>query len=214
MKRNVPLKRSGFKPAVFGAVRSDSIEPKPAPGPRKRKCKSCKTSFTPFRPLEAWCSPECAVIIAKDRLAAQERKIDRAKKQALKTLPQLLKEAQIEFNRFIKLRDRLAGYPCVSSGRPLDWSGNAVDAGHMRSVGSAPHLRFNEDNVHAQSKHDNLWKSGNVVEYRINLIARIGLERVEALENNNAVHKWTKDEVRAIRDQYRIKANQLSKELK
>jgi hypothetical protein len=103
----------------------------------------------------------------------------------------------------------LAGHPCISSGRPLDWSGNQTDAGHFRSVGSAPHLRFNEDNVHAQSKHDNQFLSGNAVEYRIGLIARIGLDRVEALESDNAARKWTIEELMQIRDEYRLKLKKL-----
>lgn len=142
-----------------------------------------------------------------------EKRRERARKEALKTIPELIKEAQREFNRFIRARDRLAGFPCISSGRPLDWSGNAVDAGHFRSVGSASHLRFDERNVHAQSKHDNQWKSGNVVDYRINLIERIGLEAVEALEADNRVHKWTREELIAIKEKYRAKARELEKQM-
>jgi len=232
LARKKPMARSGFKPAVFGAVRAtveQKTEGQPKP-PKARKCavKSCRKQFMPDKPFVVWCSEDCGAEIAQVKLAkakaAQsaaakrakkaERAGDRVKAEALKTLPELLREAQREFNRFVRFRDRLGGFPCISSGRALDWSGNATDAGHYRSVGAAGHLRFNEDNVHAQSKHDNQYKAGNVVEYRINLIARIGLERVEALENNNAVHKWTKDEVRGIRDTYRAKANQLSKELK
>jgi hypothetical protein len=141
---------------------------------------------------------------------AQGKRELRARKAALKTIPDLLKEAQREFNVYIRERDRLAGHPCISSGRILDWSGNNVDAGHYRSVGSAPHLRFDERNCHAQSKHDNQWKSGNAVDYRIGLIARIGLEAVEALEADNRIHKWTREELIAIRDKYR----RLTKELR
>jgi hypothetical protein len=130
----------------------------------------------------------------------------------MKGIPQLIKEAQQAFNTAIRERDRAAGFPCISSGRPLDWSGNAVDAGHWRSTGSAPHLRFNPDNCHAQSKHDNLYLSGNVQAYRVGLIARIGLERVEALENNNEVHKWTREELIEIKTKYAALARQLRKE--
>lgn len=201
---------------------SPAAEAKPMPGPRTRKCgvKGCDVRFVPRSILHKACGPEHAQLIgttvaAKQRAKAKkaERAKDRITSEALKTLPELLREAQREFNRFIRLRDRLAGFACISSGRLLDWSGNATDAGHYRSVGAAGHLRFNEDNVHAQSKHDNQYKAGNVVEYRINLIARIGLARVEALESNNTIHKWAKDEVRDIRDTYRTKANQLAREL-
>jgi hypothetical protein len=213
LARKSLLKRTPFQPT----------KPNPMPGPRTRKCgvKGCDVRFVPRSMLHKACGPEHAELIgatvaAKQKAKAKkaERAKDRITAEALKTLPELLREAQREFNRFIRFRDRLAGFSCISSGRPLDWSGNATDAGHYRSVGAAGHLRFNEDNVHAQSKHDNQYKAGNVVEYRINLIARIGSERVEALESNNTVHKWTKDEVRGIRDTYRAKANQLAKELK
>jgi hypothetical protein len=50
------------------------------------------------------------------------------------------------------------------------------------------------------------------VDYRLGLIARIGLERVEALEATNAPAKWHRDELRAIRDTYRAKSKQLEKE--
>lgn len=145
-----------------------------------------------------------------DRMAAKvERAETRRRKEALKTVPDLIKEAQIAFNAFIRERDRQAGHACISSGRPLDWSGNAVDAGHYRSTGAASHLRFHEDNCHAQSKHDNQFLAGNAVDYRIRLVARIGLARVEALEADNQVRKWTRLELMGIRDTYRAKLKEL-----
>lgn len=176
--------------------------------PKPRPCQACGKPFVPARPLQSVCSPRCAARKVKQDKAEERAKIV-TRKAALKTIPQLLREAQVAFNAFIRTRDRAAGYPCISSGRPLDWSGNAVDAGHYRSVGAASHLRFNEDNVHAQSKHENQFLAGNAVDYRINLIARIGLARVEALEADNRVHRWTHDELRAIRDEYRAKLKQL-----
>lgn len=108
------------------------------------------------------------------------------RKEALKTRGDHIREAQQAFNEFIRARDQAAGHQCISSGKPLDWSGNAVDAGHYRSVGSAPHLRFDERNCHAQSKQDNRFLSGNAVDYRIGLIARIGQEAVDALNQTRA----------------------------
>lgn len=233
LARKKPMTRSGFKPAVFGAVRAtveQKTEGQPKP-PKARKCavKSCRKQFMPDKPFVVWCSEDCGTEIAQAKLAkvkaAQsaaakrakkaERAGDRAKREEQKTLPELLAEARTEFNRFIRLRDH--DKPCICCGkfpRVSHLTGGEWDAGHYRSVGSAGHLRFNEDNVHRQRKQCNRDGAGRAVDYRIGLIARIGLERVEALENNNAVHKWTKDEVRAIRDTYRAKANQLAKELK
>lgn len=186
--------------------------------PRPKKCAHCKTQFQPARNFQSWCSADCAVEIAKAKQAkqkAQEAAKERAQhakaKEAVKTRGQHAKEAQIAFNAFIRERDRQAGHSCISSGRPLDWSANAVDAGHYRSVGSAPHLRFDERNCHAQSKQDNRYLSGNAVDYRIGLIKRIGLEAVEALEADQAPRRYTIEDLKTIKAHYRARLRDLKK---
>lgn len=175
---------------------------------RPKACKQCGANFYPLRPMQAVCGAYCASKLVRDQKKA-ERESVKVRKEAIKTIPDLIKEAQIVFNKFIRLRDQLAGHPCISSGRPLDWSGNATDCGHYRSTGAASHLRYHEDNAHAQSKHDNQYLAGNVVDYRINLIRRIGLERVEALENENTPHKWTREELLEIKATYKRKLKEL-----
>jgi hypothetical protein len=194
-------------------------------GFRRTRCAHCRAKLTPERPsqiVHAECAEPYAIAKREKEERAQAKaarmaaKVERAetrrRKEAIKTIPQLTREAQLAFNAYIRARDQAAGHDCISSGRPLDWSGNAVDAGHYRSTGAAPHLRFNEDNCHTQSKHDNRFLAGNVIEYRIRLLDRIGLARVEALEANNEIRKWTREELIAIRNEYRAKAKQLKKE--
>lgn len=176
-----------------------------------KACAFCQNLFQPLRPLQQVCKPLCGLRLVRAK-KAKERVETRKRREAIKTIPDLIKEAQHAFNAFCRERDRQAGHPCISSGRALDWSGNGVDAGHYRSVGAASHLRFDERNVHAQSKHDNQWKSGNVVEYRINLIKRIGLEAVEALEADNTPRKWLREDLSAIKAEYRAKLKELEKE--
>lgn len=175
---------------------------------RPKACKHCGISFYPLRPLQAVCSVMCASRLVK-AAKKNERETVKARKVAIKKISELVADAQRSFNLFIRKRDQLAGYPCISSGKPLDWSGNAVDAGHWRSTGAASHLRFNEDNCHAQSKHDNRYLAGNAADYRIGLIARIGLERVEALEADNTPHKWTREELIEIKEFYKRKLKEL-----
>ena len=147
------------------------------------------------------------------RMAAKvERASIKARKEAIKTIPVLIKEAQREFNAYIRARDR--DRPCISCGAPppdLSALHSGRDAGHYRSTGSASHLRFHEDNVHAQCVHCNQWGAGRAVDYRIGLVARLDLARVEALEHNNTPHKWTNDELRGIRDTYRAKLKDIQK---
>lgn len=183
---------------------------------KPKKCKVCKTAFTPAMALATVCGWPCAQELAKNLREAKEkkaavvdRKETRAKLEKLKTRGQWIAEAQTAFNAYIRERDKQAGHPCVSSGRPLDWNGNAVDAGHFRSRGSAPHLRFDERNCHAQSKHDNRYLSGNVTGYRLGLIDRIGLEAVEALECDQTPRRHSIDDLKAIKAEYTLKLKQL-----
>lgn len=188
--------------------------------PKAKTCKNpaCKTSFVPQRLGQAVCNYACGLAIkdvnqekARKALADVGRKAVKAQKEKLKSRGEHMRETQIAFNAYIRLRDQLAGHACISSGKPLDWSGNAVDAGHYRSVGSAPHLRFDEKNCHAQSKQDNRFLSGNAVDYRIGLIVRIGLEAVEALEADQSVRKYTVDDLKAIKAHYRALARELKR---
>lgn len=188
--------------------------------PKPKTCKNpaCRDSFVPQRLGQAVCSPKCALatvelqkVKEKKSLAQAGRREIKVRKEALKTRGDHIREAQQAFNEYIRTRDQAAGHLCISSGKPLDWSGNAVDAGHYRSVGSAPHLRFDERNCHAQSKQDNRFLSGNAVDYRIGLIARIGQEAVDALESDQSVRKYTVDEIKAIKAAYRAKTRELKK---
>lgn len=182
----------------------------PAPA-RPRKCKVCPETFRPLRPMQRVCSPACAAEDAKRKrekdqrkAAAADRVQTRAQKEALKTVPELIAEAQKEFNAWVRFRDR--DQPCICCGK---WApkgealtGGSWDAAHYRSRGSAGHLRFDENNCHRALKQCN---THGHTDYRGGLIARIGLEAVEALEANNAVVKWTKERLREIRDHYRAK---------
>jgi hypothetical protein len=176
---------------------------------KNKVCQMCGALFTPVRPMMVVCSPACAMKKVRQE-KVQERAKVRTRKEAIKTIPVLIKEAQREFNAYIRARD--AHQPCISCGAaPPDLSGLHAgrDAGHYRSVGSASHLRFHEDNVHAQCVHCNQWGAGRAVDYRIGLVARLDLARVEALEHNNTPHKWTHDELRAIREAYKKKLKEL-----
>lgn len=186
--------------------------------PKKCRAPGCGQRFKPSLSTQKVCSMACARAMAKDpklqKVAAkaitrQKRQDLQERREKLKTKGEHLQEAQQAFNAYIRERDRLAGYACISSGRPLDWNGNAVDAGHYRSTGAAPHLRFDENNCHAQSKHDNRYLSGNVAEYRLGLIQRIGLTAVEALEADQAPRRYTIDDLKAIKAEYRAKIKQL-----
>lgn len=189
---------------------------------KPRKCRICKRDFQPVRPLQNVCSVECAQAKAKvdrakaERVAALEsRKVIRLKREQLKTRSDYMKEAQRAFNAFIRERDK--DQPCICCGASLVASGSssatggAFDCGHYRSVGSAPHLRFDERNAHGQTKKCNRYGAGRAVDYRIGLIARIGLPAVESLESDNTPRHWTKEDLIQIRETYRAKLKVLKR---
>lgn len=183
-----------------------------------RKCKACRAPFEPVRPMQAACCPECAIAVATagrakcEKVAATtDRRDTRAKLDKLKTRGQHQADAQAAFNSFIRARD--AGKPCICCGRTGagQTHGGEWDAGHYRSRGSAPHLRFDERNVHAQLKQCNRYDSGNIVGYRMGLIDRIGLAAVEALESDQEPRRHSIDELQQIKKTYAAKACELLK---
>lgn len=177
-----------------------------------KTCRHCAKEFQPARPLQAVCSAVCATRKARADSAAkraQERTQTRVRREALKTIADRIREAQKEFNAYIRLRDH--DQPCICCGHSLGAGdiGGRFDAGHYRSTGSAAHLRFDERNCHGQRKACNRYGAGRAVDYRLGLISRIGLAEVEALEADNRSHKWTHEELISIRALYRAKRKHL-----
>lgn len=183
-----------------------------------KACKQCGSAFSPWSSTQTVCGRVCARRLVNAERAQEkeraklDRMMDRAKRRSLETIPQLIKAAQREFNAFIRERDK--HQPCICCGAPLnlDSVGGGYDCGHYRSTGSASHLRFDERNAHAQTKRCNRYGAGRAVDYRVGLIARIGLAAVEALEADNTPVKWDRDTLRQIAVIYRTKTRQLKKE--
>lgn len=178
--------------------------------PKDRVC-YCGRAFTPARPLQAVCGPVCAIRKAKkDRSESEkaERAQTKERKQSLKTIAQLIADAQVPFNAFIRERDKDKG--CFVCGRPFrDVPGQVQHAGHVRSRGAAGHLRFNEDNCMGECEGCNGPHGAKPHQIKAGAIARIGAERFEALENDNTPKKWTREELIGIRDEYKKKLKEL-----
>lgn len=182
--------------------------------PKHRKPKSCiicKTEFLPWSTTQKVCSPECSIVYGKkveaDKQAIVQSKEWKKRKADSKPLSHWINMTQRAFNDFIRARD---GEVCISCGSP---SAVSYHAGHYRTTKSATQLRFNEDNCHSQCSACNVHESGAIGPYRINLIAKIGLQRVEALENNNTPHRYTREELEVLRACYRKKTRDLIRQL-
>jgi len=172
---------------------------------KSKKCKVCKQVFVPTRNLQAVCSPLCAIEHSNKLKATKVKKEHREAKEKLKSRADWMREAQTAFNAFIRARD--ARLPCVSCGRAHT---GQYHAGHYRTVGGNPELRFNEENVHKQCAPCNDHLHGNIVNYRISLIQRIGLERVEWIEGKHEPKKFTIEDLKAIKATYKAKLKEIT----
>ena len=178
-----------------------------------KKCKGCGLGFEPSRPMQSVCSPVCALEHTRNKSKASKEKKQRAKtrtaRELLKTRSDFLKEAQTEFNKFIRLRDE--GLPCISCDKP-DNGQHQRHASHYRSSGNNPVLRFDEDNCHSSCSTCNSHLSGNLIEYRIRLIKKRGQSVVDRLEGPQPPAKWTIEGIKAIKAKYRQLTKDLAKE--
>lgn len=174
-------------------------------------CKQCKAEYQPRKPLQTVCSLTCALDRSREgrREAARkdQRRRDTETRARLKTLSARRKEAQAAFNEYVRMRD--FNKPCVSCGQS-PYQGQR-HASHYRSRGAASHLAFNLYNVHASCAQCNSSKSGNIIPYRVELIRRIGQERVEALENDNQTRRFSHDYLNRMKKIMRKKARMIRK---
>jgi len=172
---------------------------------RLKTCKSCRNKFVPVRQLQSVCSAACAIAIVRTKQAKRAAKQQRQDKQRIKTKAQYAKEAQIECNKYIRIRDK--DLSCISCGRFHD---GQYHASHYRSVGACPELRYCEWNIHKACSPCYLHKSGNILEYRIGLIQKIGIEKVEWLESKHPANHYSIEDLKGIKELYKQKTKQLT----
>lgn len=167
------------------------------------KCKNCKAIFKPKQFNRKYCTAdECNDLyfeFLKKQAQKKWNKEKKIKKENLQTVQELLKLTQIVFNKWIRSRDK--NTPCISCRNPVP---KKVNAGHYIASGKSKFLTFHEDNVHLQCEYCNTYLHGNLLDYRINLIEKIGLERVQYLEDNrNKTKKYTREELKEIMQKYK-----------
>lgn len=187
--------------------------------PKPKICPICSTEYIPRSSLQKVChnytyalefnrQADAKIADRKNRTREKEERAEwRKRKEAVKPLKHWEDATQRVVNDYIRERDR--DLPCISCGT---WNTVQWESGHFRSRGAASHLRYNEDNIHKQCHRCNAELSSNAIPYRIALVEKIGLERVEALENNNTPHRFTREELKGIRMHYRALMRALIKQ--
>jgi hypothetical protein len=172
------------------------------------KCNNCKEVFKPRKFNWKYCQSDVCNNIGvqelikkvREKKAKDNRNNTKEEKEALLTHRDYLKIFQTVFNTYIRTRDK--ELPCVSCGKNNE---KQFHAGHYRSVGSCPELRFEELNVWRQCATCNTYLHGNLIEYRKELIKRIGVDQVEWLEGPQPSNKLMIPEIKSKIVEYKLK---------
>jgi hypothetical protein len=161
--------------------------------PKTKACRICKLSYMPRSSLQVVCSPPCAIAHAEKTRQKREkceqkavRKVDREKKQKLKTWQQWFNEAKEVAQKYARIRDYRLG--CVSCSKPPNWHGQ-WHGSHFRPAGNFKAVALNLWNIHKACSECNNWKSGNLVEMTDTLVVKIGQEKVDWLKSQTQPYR-------------------------
>ncbi len=166
------------------------------------------SSFTSTR--AKYCKPCLLTRKYEQKYNMVVRSLERSKNKKQKTvgiirLNDLKKEAQKTFNKYIRLRDK--DLPCISCGAT---QATAWHAGHYWAQGMNGALRYEPLNVNLQCAGCNVWKHGNLLNYRFGLINKIGEDLVDWLdEHHTEIKKWGREELESIISEYKEKIKEL-----
>jgi len=191
---------------------------------------NCGKEFTQQKPMQKVCSPRCAAQYAEQQRWKKEKKETRAAlkefNQNNKRISEWIKEAQKAVNAYVRVRDYHE--PCISCGKSRaqieqeqGWkTGGAWDAGHFKTRGAHPELRFNLWNNHKQCKSCNggsgkFSHKAKTVDsrYEENLRAKIGDEKVDWLQGPHAPKKFTREYCERVKAVFNKKARMRKKRL-
>lgn len=183
------------------------------------RCPICRNEFKRLSMTQKVCreNPACAEQYGREKArqdaekqkrkeAKQERLHIKERKEALKTKGDVARELQVIVNKYVRERDLKAGYGCISCGTQ---SSPRWDGGHFRSVGSAPHLRFDSRNIHLQCAKCNSFLAGNLLAYKEKLPERIGQKAFDELLADQTPRHYSKDQLNELKVIYRIKLKEL-----
>jgi hypothetical protein len=172
------------------------------------KCKFCKKEFTQFNSTISVCGYQCAIEWGK--LHPKKTSIKRVNsqlkseaKEKLETYSQKVNKAKVIFQKWIRERDK--DLPCISCGTT---KASMWHASHFKKAETFSGVIFHELNTWKSCSKCNVFLNGNELKYRENLVKKIGVKEVEALEqlaNETRTKKWTIEELQLIKTKYKIK---------
>lgn len=172
-------------------------------------CSKCLTTF--YTTTDAG---KLLVLKAYNKAVKPRREFEKAQseKKQKSEIKRLKIQAEKWVHKYIRERDKYK--PCISE--LTEWNKDH-QAGHLYPKGKYEGLRYDYDNINGQSIQGNIFKEGNVQDYRINLIQRIGLERVRELDKKAAfwkanIKRWEVDELKMIIEKAKLDFKNLDNE--
>ena len=185
------------------------------------KCCGCKERFdrtieTAYRsPTNSWFhSSECAASYAMVKSIKQKQKKAKARmnkmRAEVKGLGHWKHQTQKVINGYVRARDK--GKSCISCDKlEGDLSTDALhgsvwDAGHYRSVGSEPSLRFDLRNINGQCRNCNGYRGGRKLDQQPHIIERYGHSRLDWLDGNHEAKHYTIEQLARMRKVIRKRA--------
>jgi hypothetical protein len=197
--------------------------------PKQKKCRVCKTLFTPINSLQIVCCGKCGIeYVNREKKKAFNTKTKKMRLE-LMTYSDRKGKALDAVKRFVRARDR---WRFISRGKPpecISCGTTSPDiqyaAGHYKTAGGNPELALDPKNIHLQCNHRcNKMMSGNINGdkttrgYNAGIIAWYGEEEglalIEYLTSHHEVRKYSHDELDNIRTEYNRLALELEKKIK
>jgi hypothetical protein len=166
--------------------------------------------FEPRNMTHKACGADCAEAHAKAEKARKLKRERQAGLIALKPLKWFRAKAKTAMHAYVRARDE--GKCCASCDTvlvKLGRMGGDYDAGHLRPVGLAKHLEFDERNVWGQCKPCNDRKRGNFQEYERRMRLIHGDAYMDELMADNEPRHLKKHDFLAIEAYFKLKLKQL-----
>ncbi len=174
-----------------------------------KKCKICRA---PTRPFKTTCGLDCEVALGiqllekKKRVESKrERMEDAQRREALGGIKHQLELTQAVINAYVLARN--PDMPCMACGKSAH--SGVRHSSHYKSRGSNSYLRFNLWNIWPCCYSCNAKKGGNIIEMRRGMVALLGVDRVEWLENAPRSRKYDIDYLKRMRKIFAKKTRRL-----
>ena len=143
------------------------------------KCRICKTKYDKSSISQVACSVECAIKFIDYAKEKKQKKKNQLFKAEFRKKDVRVRESAAQKACHDYIRERDKGGLCVCCDAPL---GELYHAGHFYESGRNSAIRYDADNIHGQTIHCNKFRGGDSGGYRLKLIKKIGVDRVERLD--------------------------------